>query len=139
MHCFTSRCRPIAGCRCYQVGEEFERAPKSNGQLLSSFRLSVCQIKTKYFALCHCTEFLFFRVFENKDGEYALLQYDAMIVLLDDFEKQLMESWKKNTVDKIPILLKKNLLHMDGTSLYENFDDEVCLRPSCKVHRMMSL
>lgn len=65
-------------------------------------------------------------MFENKDGEYAMLQYDAMIALLEDFEKQLMESWMKNTVDRIPTLLKKNLLHMDGTSLYENFDDEVC-------------
>lgn len=70
----------------------------------------------------------FFSVFENKEGEYALLQYDAMIALLDDFEKQLMDAWKKSTVDRIPILLKKHLLHMDGTTLYNNFDDEVCMR-----------
>lgn len=70
---------------------------------------------------------MYFSVFENKDGEYAMLQYDAMIALLTDFEEQLMDSWKKNTVDRIPILLKKNLLIMDGTLLYENFDDEVCI------------
>lgn len=66
-------------------------------------------------------------VFESKEGENAMLQYDAMIALLADFEQQLMDSWKANTVDRIPKLLKKNLLHMDGTSLYENFDDEVCI------------
>lgn len=54
-----------------------------------------------------------------------MLQYDAMMALLSDFEGQLLDSWKKSTVERIPILLRKNLLLMDGQSLCENFDDEV--------------
>lgn len=55
-----------------------------------------------------------------------MMQYEAMMGLLDDFQAKVFEFWIGNVEEKITFHMDKCLLRREGDILVENFHNEVC-------------